>query len=83
MVSILSHIYYCVLWGEGNTFWFALCLESSLKAQTVYAIKKFVFVRFDLLINLHDQKEYDNYFIISREANMFATLKIKIEIITH
>ena len=42
---------------------------------------KFVFVRFDLLSNFHDQKEYDNYFVISREANMLATLKIKIEII--
>ena len=41
-----------------------------------------MFVRFDLLSNLHDQKEYDNYFIISREANMLATLKkIRIEII--
>ena len=38
-------------------------------------------VRFDLLSNLHDQKEYDNYFVISREVNMLATLKIKIEII--
>ena len=27
------------------------------------------------------QKEYDNYFVISREANMLATLIIKIEII--
>ena len=42
---------------------------------------KFVFVRFDLLSNFHDQKEYDNYFVISREANMLATLKIEIEII--
>ena len=40
-----------------------------------------MFVRFDLLSNLHDQKEYDNYFVICREANMLATLKIKIEII--
>ena len=38
---------------------------------------KFVFVRFDLLSNLHDQKEYDNYFVISREANVLATLKNK------
>ena len=40
-----------------------------------------MFVRFDLLSNLHDQKEYDNNFVISQEANMLATLKIKIEII--
>ena len=40
-----------------------------------------MFVRFDLLNNLHDQKEYDSYFVISREANMLATLKNKIEII--
>ena len=32
---------------------------------------------FDLLSNLHDQKEYDKYFVISREANMLATLKTK------
>ena len=38
---------------------------------------KFVFVCFDLLSNLHDQKEYDNYFVISREANALATLKNK------
>ena len=40
-----------------------------------------MFVRFDLLSDLHDQKEYDNYFVICRKANMLATLKIKIEII--
>ena len=40
-----------------------------------------MFVRFDLLSNLHDQKEYDNNFVISQEANMLAILKIKIEII--
>ena len=40
-----------------------------------------MFVRFDLLSNLHDQKEYDNYFVISREANMLATLNTKIEIL--
>ena len=34
-----------------------------------------MFVRFDLLSNLHDQKEYDNYFVICREANMLATLE--------
>ena len=38
---------------------------------------KFVFVCFDLLRNLHEQKEYGNYFVISREANMLATLKNK------
>ena len=38
---------------------------------------KFVFVRFDLLSNLHDQKEYDNIFANSREAYMLATLKNK------
>ena len=43
---------------------------------------KFVFVHSDLLSNLHDQKEYDNYSAISREANMPASLKkIKIEVI--
>ena len=42
---------------------------------------KFVFVCFDLLSILHDQKKYDNYFVISREANMLATLNTKIEII--
>ena len=36
---------------------------------------KFVFVCFDMLGNLHDQQESDNYFVISREANMLATLK--------
>ena len=40
-----------------------------------------MFVRFDLLGYLHNQKEYDNYFVISREAITLATLKIKIEII--
>ena len=40
-----------------------------------------MFVRFDLINNLHDHKEYDNYFAISQKANMLATLKIKIEII--
>ena len=40
-----------------------------------------VFVRFDLLSNPHDQKEYDKYFVISREENMLATLKNKNEII--
>ena len=40
-----------------------------------------MFVPFDLLSNIHDQKEYDNNFVISREAKMLATLKIKIEII--
>ena len=40
-----------------------------------------VFVRFDLLSNPHDQKEYDKYFVIRREANMLATLKNKNEII--
>ena len=34
-------------------------------------------VRFDLFSNFHDKKEYDNYFVISREANMLATLKNK------
>ena len=42
---------------------------------------KFVFVRFDLLSNLHDQTEYDIYFVISREANILTTLEIKIETI--
>ena len=41
----------------------------------------FVFVRFDLLSNLHGQKEYNNYFVISQEGNILAPLKIKIEII--
>ena len=36
---------------------------------------------FDLLSNHHDQKEYDNHFVINRETNIYATLKIKIEII--
>ena len=40
-----------------------------------------MFVRFDLISNLRDQKESDNYFVISREANMHAKLKIKIEIV--
>ena len=39
---------------------------------------KFVFVRFDLLGNLHDQKESDSCFVISQEANVCATLKNKI-----
>ena len=39
--------------------------------------KVFVFVRFDLLSNHHDQKELYNYFVISREANMLATLRNK------
>ena len=33
------------------------------------------------LSNLHEKKEYDNYFVISREAVMLATLKTKIGII--
>ena len=40
-----------------------------------------MFVRVDLLGNIHDKKESDNYFVISREANMFATLKMKFEMI--
>ena len=41
-----------------------------------------MFARFDLLSSLHDQKEYDSYFVISLEANLLATLKKnKIEII--
>ena len=38
-----------------------------------------MFVRFDLLSNLHGQKEYDNNFAISREAYILITLKIKIQ----
>ena len=63
---------------RGGIFRFALCLKSSLKKDCLY-YSKLVFVCFDLLSNLHDQKEYDNYFAISREANMLAILKIKIK----
>ena len=38
---------------------------------------KVVFVRFDLSSNPHKQKEYDNNFVISQEANMLAILKNK------
>ena len=38
---------------------------------------KLVFVLFDLLSDLHDQKEYDNDFVISQEAYMLATLENK------
>ena len=33
------------------------------------------FVCFNLLSYLHDKKESDTYFVISRESNMLATLK--------
>ena len=36
-----------------------------------------------VLSNLLDQKESDNYFVIDREANMLATLKIENEIIAY
>ena len=38
-------------------------------------------VCYDLLSNLHDEKEYDNYFVISRIACMLETLKHNIKII--
>ena len=38
---------------------------------------KFVSVHFDLFINIHDQEEYDTYFVINKSACMLATLKIK------
>ena len=48
-----------------------------LESTDCLCYSKFVFVRFDLLSNLHDQKEYYNLFVISREANILATLKNK------
>ena len=56
-----------------------ICLKFKIQLENKDCLcySKFVFVRLDLLSNLHDQKEYDNYFVISREANIFATLKIK------
>ena len=41
----------------------------------IFCVCSFRFISY-----LHDQKEYDNYFVISREANMLATLN-KIEIL--
>ena len=38
---------------------------------------KFCVCSFLFVSNLHDQKEYDNNFVISQEANMLATLKNK------
>ena len=57
MVSILLHKYYCMFLGGGNILRFALCLKSSLKSQTVFAIQILC-----LFVLICEQKEYDNYF---------------------
>ena len=56
-----------------------ICLMSKILLENAdyLCYSKFVFVRFDLLSNLHDQKECDNYFAICGEANMLTTLKNK------
>ena len=54
-----------------------LMLKIYLENTDFLYYPKFVFVRLDLLSNVHDQKEYDNYFVTSREAYLLATLKIK------
>ena len=59
--------------GRGEPILICLMLENT----DCICYSKFVFVRFDLLSYLHDQKEYDNNFVISQEANMLATLKDK------
>ena len=54
-----------------------LMLKIYLENTDFLCYPKLVFVRFDLLSNLHDQKEYDNYYVISREADLLATPKTK------
>ena len=62
---------------RGEHILICLMFKIQLENTDCLCYSKFVFVRFDLLSNLHDQKEHDNYFVISREANMLATLKNK------
>ena len=52
-----------------------------IKKKIFFFRKMFIVTEYAALSNLQDQKEYDNYFVISREAHMLAILKIKIEII--
>ena len=61
----VEHILICLM--------FKILLENT----DCLCYSKFVLVRFDLLSNFHDLNDYDNYFVISREANMLATLKNK------
>ena len=67
--------------SSGEHFLICPLLKFYLKNTDVLCYQKFVFVLFDLLSNLHDQNEYDNYFVINREAYMLETLKIKNKII--
>ena len=53
----------------------SLMFKIYLENAACLCYSRFVFVRFDLLSCLHDQKGYGNYFVISQEANMLATLK--------
>ena len=55
----------------------SICLVFKIYLENTDSLCYSVCVPFDLLRNLHDQNEYDNYFVISREANMLATLKNK------
>ena len=62
---------------RGEPILICLMLKILLENTDCLCYSKFVFVRFDLFGNLHDQKEYNNNFVISQEANMLETLKNK------
>ena len=76
MVSILPYILLYDL-KKGGHILICLMFKILLENTDCPCYSKFVFVRFYLFSNLHDQKEYDNYFVICQETNMLATLKNK------
>ena len=63
---------------RGEHSFIFLMFKIKLENTDCLCYSKFVLVCFDLLGNLYDQKESDNFFVISQEANMLATLKNKI-----
>ena len=74
MLNLCLTVYIIVCCEEESIYFDLSMLKLRIENTGFVCYPKFVYVHFDLFIDL---QEYDNYFVINRGACMLATLKIK------
>ena len=70
-------IYDTVYYEEGRIYFDLSMLKFRLENTGLLCYPNFVSVHFDLFIDIYDQAEYGDYFVINRGICKLATIEIK------